>query len=87
MEGKMLERAIIESIDPQKKKSSKTYIHRADFEIKKLDINGESTVEGGIHMPHTIISCTQQFFINCTTIQSTSAYIKKKLHSGLTIFP
>lgn len=48
----------------------KTYIQRADFEIQKFDINGESTMEAGVHMPDTIISCTQQFFIHCTTIQS-----------------
>jgi hypothetical protein len=48
-----------------------TTIHRADFEIKKLNINGESTVETGVNMPHTIISCTQQLLINRRDVEST----------------
>jgi hypothetical protein len=47
-----------------------TTIQRGDFEFEKLNINGEFTVEAGVHVPHTIVCCTNQFIIHGRDVES-----------------
>ena len=48
----------------------KTYIHWADLQVQKLNINDEATKKSVINRPNKVIASTKLSFVNCNIKQN-----------------